>query len=331
MKWLSVSFIIPTLNSSRTLKACLQSIRNQDYPQGKIEILIVDGGSTDKTKKIAQKYRPCFIRGGYKENQEARKGVGLLKAKGELVAYIDSDNILPHPNWLRQMVQPFLDNPGVVGSQSWRYGIKSDFPSFSRYCALLGANDPVAFYLGKSERLSWIEDKWTKTKIIANQKDYLLTKFNENNLPTLGGNGFLARRKILLKSKCQPDEFFHIDVVLDIVRQGHQTFAMVKNEVYHDIATRISGLIKRRMEYFTVYNPAHSQRRYLIFNPRRKGDIFKLALFIFYTLTLVEPILFSLRGFLKKGDFAWFLHPWVCWHFLIAYSLAYLRLSCSRG
>ena len=57
---LSVSVIIPTLNSSRTLDKCLKSVRSQDYPYLS-EIIIADGGSTDHTIQIAEKYEAKIV------------------------------------------------------------------------------------------------------------------------------------------------------------------------------------------------------------------------------------------------------------------------------
>lgn len=326
----TVSIVMPTLNSTRTLENCLRSIREQDYPQEKIEVLMVDGGSTDNSRELAEKYKCRFIDGGYKDNQEPRKGVGLLEAAGELVAYIDSDNILPNKKWFQQMVQPFLDDDAIVCSQTIRYGLKEDFPLFSRYCALLGANDPVAYFLGKSEKISWLEEKWTQTPILDETKDYYVVDFDEFTLPTVGGNGFFAKRDVLLKSRCQPDEFFHVDVVLDIVRKGYTRFALVKNEILHDTAASLWKLIARRRVYFMTHNPAHSDRRYLVFDPRRTKDVLRLALYILYTLTLVGPIIFSVRGYLKKPDIAWLFHPIVCLGFLWAYGTATIATQWNR-
>lgn len=44
--WLAISIVIPTLNSEKTLKDCLKSIAEQDYPHNHLEIIIADGGST---------------------------------------------------------------------------------------------------------------------------------------------------------------------------------------------------------------------------------------------------------------------------------------------
>jgi len=51
-----VSFIIPVRNEEKTIRQCLDSLLNIDYPKDKIEILLAEGKSTDNTKKIIEKY-----------------------------------------------------------------------------------------------------------------------------------------------------------------------------------------------------------------------------------------------------------------------------------
>jgi len=320
----SISIIIPTLNASKILPRCLESIRNQDYPQEQIEILLVDGGSTDNTKEVGEKYGAVFVAGGHKDNQEARKGIGLRTAKGEFACYIDSDNILPNKTWMNQMTKPLLADRKIVGAETWRYGVDKTFGDFSRYCALIGANDPVVLYLDKCDKLAWLYDEWRGRGVISDNKDYLVVKFDEHSLLTMGGNGFMVRRDILLKSDCAPEHFFHIDVVLDIVKMGYDTFAMVKNEINHDTAASLGKLTRRRVTYFKEHNPATKGRRYLIFNPKKPVDVLRLGIFVLCTLTLLQPLLFSLRGYLKVKDRAWFLHPIACWSFLLAYGVATL-------
>ena len=79
----SVSFLIPTLNAASVLEPCLKSIVAQDYPKDKIEIVIADGGSTDKTLVLAKKYGAKIYQNVLKTG-EAGKAVAFKKAKGEL-------------------------------------------------------------------------------------------------------------------------------------------------------------------------------------------------------------------------------------------------------
>ncbi|MEK7611530.1 MAG: glycosyltransferase family 2 protein [Patescibacteria group bacterium] len=333
-EWPSVSVINPTYNGARTLGECLASIRNQDYPQDKIEILVVDGNSKDNTKTIAEKYGCRYTNSGDPFNPEPRRGIGLMAAKNELVAYIDQDNILPNKSWFKEMVQPFVENSEVVATQTWRYGLKPGFGLFNRYCALIGANDPVALYLGKSEKVSWLDDKWKVSPILEDHPGYILVRFNGDNLPTVGTNGFMARRKTLLLSRCDPENFFHIDVMADLVADGYDLMAMVKNEIYHDTAAKLSTLAYKRMMFFTEHSPFRANRRYLVFNAHKRKDVISVILFSLYTITLLQPLSLSIRGYLRKRDIAWFLHPLVCWSFLIAYScssiILYLRVMAYR-
>lgn len=98
----SVSVVMPTFNSIRTIKACLASIREQDYG-GKVEIVAADGGSTDGSLAVLKKY-DCKIVKERTGSPEKAKAVGLKEAKGELVLLMASDNILPNNIWLKTMV-----------------------------------------------------------------------------------------------------------------------------------------------------------------------------------------------------------------------------------
>ena len=110
----SIFIITPTYNSAKTLTSCLDSIKNQDY-KGDIEIIIADGGSTDSTLEIAQKYTYKIYPNPLKTG-EAGKAAGVKHAKNEIIALIDSDNILPLRDWLSSMknFKKVLSNQGVL-------------------------------------------------------------------------------------------------------------------------------------------------------------------------------------------------------------------------
>ncbi len=131
----SISIITPTYNSAKTLKSCLDSIKNQDY-EGDIELIIADGGSTDSTLEIAQKYTDKIYPNPLKTG-EAGKAVGVKRSKGEIIALIDSDNILPSKDWLFRMTEPFQDRE-IAGTEPLYYTYRGEDGYITRYCAMLG-------------------------------------------------------------------------------------------------------------------------------------------------------------------------------------------------
>ena len=64
MKIRKVSVICPVFNEERFIEPCLMSILEQDYPKEYIEVFIIDGNSTDKTRDIVSRYTSeySFIR-----------------------------------------------------------------------------------------------------------------------------------------------------------------------------------------------------------------------------------------------------------------------------
>lgn len=89
---LFVSVIITTKNEEENISNCLKSIRNQTYPQEKLEVIVVDNDSTDKTKEIAKKYANHVFNKG--PERSAQRNFGAKKAKGKYILYLDADMVL---------------------------------------------------------------------------------------------------------------------------------------------------------------------------------------------------------------------------------------------
>ncbi|MFC1655711.1 glycosyltransferase [Patescibacteria group bacterium] len=325
-----LSVITVTLNADAILEETLQSLKEQTYPKDKIEHLIVDGGSSDNTEELAQKYGCEFFNGGYRDNQEARRGVGIRKAKNEIIVFIDADNILQHEDWLMQMVQPFLENEEIFAVQPMYYHYKEDDSLYNRYCALFGVNDPVALYLNKADRLKNYEKKWYQTDVVEDKENYLVIKLSGEKFPTVGCNGFLIKREVLLKARHEGEDFFHIDVIYDLLEKGHDRIAIVKDSIWHKTGGSFKGLLKKRLSYFNMHSQKLGERRrYKLFDPKNKKDVFNLLKFCLYSVTFVKPLYDSIKGFVHKRDFAWFIHPYACFLFFLAYTTVTLKSAVS--
>src|SRR6202453_460289 len=86
-----VAVVIPCYNSARYLAETIESVRLQTYPR--IEIIVVDDGSTDETARIA---RSCGVRYIYQTNRgiSAARNTGILHGQGKYVLFLDHDDRL---------------------------------------------------------------------------------------------------------------------------------------------------------------------------------------------------------------------------------------------
>ncbi|MGE0735482.1 MAG: glycosyltransferase family 2 protein [Alphaproteobacteria bacterium] len=106
-----VSVVLPTRNRSALLQRAIASVERQTYPHW--ELLIVDDGSTDGTQAFLAALGNPRIRHFRADGvgAGAARNVALAEARGELVAYLDDDNIMM-PNWLKSIVWGFEQRPG---------------------------------------------------------------------------------------------------------------------------------------------------------------------------------------------------------------------------
>ena len=89
MESIDVSVIITTRNEEKHIKNCLESITKQTYPQDRIEAIVVDNNSTDKTKEIALTYTSKVYNFG--PERSAQRNQGIRQAQGKYILYLDAD------------------------------------------------------------------------------------------------------------------------------------------------------------------------------------------------------------------------------------------------
>ncbi len=109
MAGLLISIVTPTLNAQRYLAECLHSVQTQDWRE--VEHLVVDGGSTDATEQLVRASGATWIlRPGL--NQAAAINVGIRMALGEVVAWLNSDDLYA-PGALRFVADRFASEPDL--------------------------------------------------------------------------------------------------------------------------------------------------------------------------------------------------------------------------
>lgn len=107
-----ISIIIPTLNEAKYLERALKSIKNQTHQA--LEIIVVDGGSSDNTLEIAKSYADVIL--VKKSNIAQARNAGAKIAKGEVLIFLDADSAIA-PDFISKCSKIFKSKKiaGVYG------------------------------------------------------------------------------------------------------------------------------------------------------------------------------------------------------------------------
>src|SRR5262249_8941996 len=104
-----VSLIVAIYNAAATLRDCLDSVLQIEYPADDIQVLCVDNASSDETPRILQAYRNrVTILHEAERGPAAARNRGLAAATGDVIALTDADCIVDR-HWLRHLVAQLHD------------------------------------------------------------------------------------------------------------------------------------------------------------------------------------------------------------------------------
>jgi len=114
----SVSVIVPVYNAELTIRKCIDSLLELNYPKEQMELLLVDNNSNDHTREVLESYKwKIQILNEKRKGPAAARNRGIENANGEVVAFTDSDCTVDK-DWLQRIVDPLKDqNIGAVGGK----------------------------------------------------------------------------------------------------------------------------------------------------------------------------------------------------------------------
>jgi glycosyltransferase involved in cell wall biosynthesis len=140
--WSKISIVTPSYNQAQFIEETIRSVLLQGYPN--IEYIIVDGGSTDTSVGIIQKYEPWLAYWVSKPDQGQSHAInkGIAKATGKLLIWLNSDDLLL-PNALPTFTDLFVQNSEVriftgqaytIDKRGYRVGrLRSHFSSWEDF------------------------------------------------------------------------------------------------------------------------------------------------------------------------------------------------------
>lgn len=111
-----IDIIIPTYNWTSRLEMCLKPLSEQDY-DGKLNVTIVDGHSTDNTVSIAKSIIPncniLQIDHKYPEGKNGLKNYGYFHTSSDYICILDGDNIIQTREYFKFLIKPFLEDSTI--------------------------------------------------------------------------------------------------------------------------------------------------------------------------------------------------------------------------
>ncbi len=108
----SISLVTPSLNQGKFIRATIESVLSQGYPD--LDYRVQDGGSTDGTLAVLREYEPRVAVVSEKDRGQADAiNRGLSKATGEVLGYLNSDDLL-RPGALAAVGEAFASDPELM-------------------------------------------------------------------------------------------------------------------------------------------------------------------------------------------------------------------------
>lgn len=275
-----LSLIIPAKDKNDPkLADLLRSIEAQDFDKKQMETLVITEGTS-----------------------ESAKAIGIRRATGEIIGILASDNILINKDFLN-LFYWWAKRHGAAYPAY--YACVGD--GLNRYFSLIGGNDPLAYYMGKNDRLPFLK---RYSKFCSCGK-------------SLGDNGFFIRREMILETDLE--NYYHIDNA----NEAHICAMPCNGQIVHDTGGNIFKFFAKRYRY-GLQHAFNKNRRWHLVDFRQVKDILRLLWFVLCTLTLLQPLWISFKGYKKIQDVAWFLHPVVCLATFFTYTALIIHLGLKQ-
>lgn len=295
-----VTLCLAILNEERDIGRCLESIRRQNYPTDRMEVLVMDGGSTDRTEAIVRSFGFRFEHNPLKL-AEPGYVLGYTLATGDLFAHLAADNELRSDNWLREMVRPFQDDPKIMGSYC-RVGWNPDDNPFLMYHN--SNTDPFSMFLyGNASHPETFHRCYPTVKDAGT---YVVYQFDAVHYPLLAFcQGFVLRRSGPHPAADSQDDLVP---VIRLLEEGHPLAYVRTVTIGHYIFDNFSHyrrrMLRKASESFTLANHGFTTREKTLPWTRR----LRQYLFIPWALLLVGPTFTALRNYSRTGKLYHFYH-----------------------
>jgi GT2 family glycosyltransferase len=285
-----VSIVIPTHNRKEILKRLLKSIYKSTYKH--FEVIVVDDASSDKTveliNKTFSKSNLRIIRNKKNLYTAGSRNIGLKQCKGELIFFVDDDNVLDK-NTIYSLVDVFIKDKNV------------------------GAVGPVNYSFSKQKQVLWFKTirnmlttKTYQPRSISIVKNKLI--WETDDIP----NAFMVNANVVRKNRITFREKFGImyeesDFAYRIRNSGYKILVSKNAKIYHDIETKEKN--KKTKDYMFHFmqdkrRPYVFARNRILFHSLYSSKIQLIIILLFWNWFFALYYIYKILFYSGVGEFS---------------------------
>lgn len=318
-------------NKKELLKKCIDSIDRQDYPKDKIELIIVDGGSTDgswemvENLKFDHKYHNLYCLYNKNRLPEGKgngkwMGYNAISKESECVAFIDQDNEIQGTNWLENMIEPMTRGDNVFGCHS-RLLCKPKDALINRYVALIGT-DPFAAYRSIDGYLGF--KGYRIFNPFGGEGEHYLFMYQPKDILVAGGNCFIYRRSTLDAIGGYTQD---TDNIYEIAIKGFVYPCIYIPDAYtwHHATSSVWDFLKKKMLWGK--NPSSKKFKWI---PEDFSGRCRLAANVICNFTVVLNVYIGIKNAIRDGESAWLLHPYMAFATTMIYGINFVKSAIRK-
>lgn len=326
-----ISVMIATYNSGWILDKPLKALRAQSYPQDKLQIMIIDGGSTDNTFEIAEKY-DCEIIDNPKTDPASAKRIGMARARGRYLLTVDHDEVLINPDSLRLRIDTLQNHEQCKIAFCSGYKCPKGYAGLNEYVSEFG--DPFSlFYYRFSKGYKYYYDALCKNaSLIEENSRYALFRFDKGwdhiiiEIHCMATIIDLAYFRTIYSEEKNPGDFDHL--FYKMVEDGFMDTVMSKDDPLEHYSVDALSSYLPKLKWRIINNVHFQDQAKNGFTGRiehMKGSQVKKMLFPFYSTSTVFPLLDGIIYSISRWNFSFMFHPFLCWYIILYILYQYIR------
>jgi glycosyltransferase involved in cell wall biosynthesis len=317
-----ISVVMPALNSENTIEKALSSVRMQTINQDEIEILVIDGGSIDRTREIAEEYDARII-----ENPEvvpeAAKRKGLEVAKGKYLLWLDTDEELLFKDQLEKRINLFQRDQRIKTILLDGYVTPYGYSWLAEYINCYG--DAFSFFIYNLDA-SWMVNSLEDNKIKEYEEGNLYHFDNLDIIPIGDGGSTMFDMDYVRENfpSGYYSQSFAVTIFQSIVMRSGYLGIVPGDKIKHYATTTFQTFLQKLR--FRAITNIHNLPGFG-FSERAKNNKkinTKKLLYILYCIFIPWPLYDALRMMYKRKNINMIGHIIITYYILFQIIWQYL-------